>query len=349
MSHNSVGKQAGYDGTKVEFIAKNLVCETLNGTAVPSGGLSQTLDEVCTGGTNNVTTRQVIANGLVSTNGRVFLQQQPLPAGSQLSNIVTFANGELKTQTLTKEIVLPDGLQSVCDIKNTTTTAIVGNGLQSTSTISAATTVQAGTALQVTTKPATIPSVANQEVLVWDNNIIKSILLNGPVRKPTSLYGESGFLIQGLSGAGTYIMTNPGAYKMQFPANFVNGGIYIETMKVGYKPPFFVDPARSGFFYISGDLIPGFECQNYTLDLSVSQIWNPEFPQGTTPPLNTTNYYYPVNYQLVECGDNSGGNTVLNTYQVQIRLSENNIDYWEDITHPNITVVYKFRFTLRKI
>ena len=90
MSHNTIGKQAGYDGTNVEFIAKNLVCETLNGTAVPSGGLSQTLDEVCTGGTNNVTTRQVIANGLVSTNGRVFCQQQPLPTVTQLSNIVTF-------------------------------------------------------------------------------------------------------------------------------------------------------------------------------------------------------------------------------------------------------------------
>jgi len=185
MSHNSIGKQAGYDGNKVEFIAKNLVCETLNGTAVPAGGLSQTLDEVCTGGTNNVTVRQVIANGLVSSNGRVFLQQQPLPAGTQLSNIMTFASGELKTQTLTKEAVLPNGLQSVCDIQNNTTTAIVGNGLQSTSTVSAATTVQAGTALQVTTKPTTIAAVANQEVLVWDNNVIKAIDLNTSQPTPT--------------------------------------------------------------------------------------------------------------------------------------------------------------------
>jgi hypothetical protein len=185
MSHNTIGKQAGYDGTNVEFIAKNLVCETLNGTAVPSGGLSQTLDEVCTGGTNNVTVRQVIANGLVSSNGRIFCQQQPLPTITQLSNIVTLANGELKTQTLTKEVVLPDGLESVCNIKNTTNTALIGNSVQSTSNMTAATTIQAGTALQVTTKPTTIPAVANQEVLVWDNNVIKAIDLETSQTIPT--------------------------------------------------------------------------------------------------------------------------------------------------------------------
>ena len=349
MSHNSIGKQAGYDGSNVEFIAKNLVCETLNGTAVPAGGLSQTLDEVCTGGTNNVTVRQVIANGLVSSNGRVFLQQQPLPAGTQLSNIMTFASGELKTQTLTKEAVLPNGLQSVCDIQNNTTTAIVGNGLQSTSTISASTTVQAGTALQVTTKPTTIPIPAtNPEVLVWDNNIIKSVLLYGAIRKPTSLYGETGFLIDGISSPTTYAMINASAYSMKFGANFTDGGIHIETMKVGYNSPLFNTPSRSGYFYMSGELITGFECQNYTLDLSVSQIWNPDFPQST-PPENTTNYFFPVNYQIAECGDNSGGNATLNRYLIQLRLSEDAINAWEQLNNPNITNVYKFRFTLRKI